>query len=60
MPANHFNIKGLTPQQVLEAREKYGYNRLDYKKKNGFFEALKRIAKEPMVILLLLASCIIS
>ena len=58
MPANHFNIKGLTAQRVLEAREKYGYNRLDYKKESGFFEALKRIAKEPMVILLLVASCI--
>ena len=56
MPANNFNIKGLAPQQVLEAREKYGYNRLNYKKENGFSEALKRIAKEPMVILLLVAS----
>ena len=58
MPANHFNIKGLTPKQVLEAREKYGYNRLDYKKENRFLEVLKTLAKEPMVILLLVASFI--
>ncbi|MEJ7738713.1 MAG: cation-transporting P-type ATPase [Chitinophagaceae bacterium] len=58
MPANNLNIKGFTNEQVLDAKEKYGYNRLDYKKKNGFLDALKRIAKEPMVILLLVASCI--
>ena len=58
MPANHFNIKGLIPQQVLEARKKYGYNRLDYKKENRFLDVLKNLAKEPMVILLMLASSI--
>ncbi len=58
MPANHFNIKGLTPQQVLEAREKYGYNKLNYKKENRLLEVLKTLVKEPMVILLLVASCI--
>ena len=52
------NIKGLTSQQVIEVRDKYGYNRLDYKKENGFLDALKSIAKEPMVILLLMASSI--
>ena len=58
MPANHFNIKGLTPQQVLEARGKYGYNKLNYKKENRLLEVLKTLVKEPMVILLLVASCI--
>jgi len=58
MPANNFNIKGLTNEQVLDAREKYGYNRLDYKKENGFFDAIKSLAKEPMIILLLVASSI--
>lgn len=58
MPSNTFNIKGLTHQQVLESREKYGYNRLQYKKENGFIDALKSLAKEPMVILLLVASVI--
>ena len=58
MPANHFNIKGLTPQQVLEARGKNGYNKLNYKKENRLLEVLKTLVKEPMVILLLVASCI--
>jgi len=58
MPANNFNIHGLTPSQVLEAREKYGYNRLDYKKENPFWEAIKSLAKEPMVLLLFAASTI--
>jgi Ca2+-transporting ATPase len=58
MPANNFNINGLTDQQVLEARKQFGFNRLDYKKNNGFFDAMKSLAKEPMVILLLVASSI--
>ncbi len=58
MPANNFDIQGLDDKQVAEAREKYGYNRLNYKKENGFFDALKSLVKEPMVILLLAASAI--
>jgi len=58
MTSNTFNIKGLTHQQVLEAREKHGFNRLQYKKENGFIDVLKSLAKEPMVILLLVASAI--
>ena len=58
MPANNFNINGLTDQQVLEARKQFGFNRLDYKKNNGFLDAMKSLAKEPMVILLLIASSI--
>jgi len=58
MSANNFNITGLTDEQVLEARKKYGFNRLVYKKENGFIDAIKSLAKEPMVILLLVASVI--
>ena len=58
MPVNNFNIKGLDDKQVLAAREKYGLNQLSYKKENGFFDALKSLAKEPMLILLLAASAI--
>jgi P-type Ca2+ transporter type 2C len=58
MPANNFNIEGLTSEQVLTARQKHGYNRLNYKKENGFIDAIKSLAKEPMVILLLVASSI--
>ena len=58
MPANNFDIQGLTSEQVLAARQKYGLNRLNYKKENGFIDAIKSLAKEPMVILLLVASSI--
>jgi Ca2+-transporting ATPase len=58
MPANHFNINGLTKEQVIKARETYGNNELQYKKENGFLDALKGLAKEPMVVLLLVTSVI--
>jgi len=58
MPSNNFKIEGLTNKQVLDARSKFGYNRLEYKKENGFIDALKSIPKEPMVILLFVASSV--
>ncbi|MBK8846634.1 MAG: cation-translocating P-type ATPase [Bacteroidetes bacterium] len=58
MSANHFNISGLTSEQVVHARAKFGQNKLDYKKENSFLDALKRIAQDPMVVLLLVASSI--
>jgi len=58
MPANNFNIEGLTNEQVILARETYGNNRLEFKRENGFVDALKGLAKEPMVILLLVATLI--
>ncbi|MFN0083670.1 MAG: cation-translocating P-type ATPase [Ferruginibacter sp.] len=58
MSANNFNINGLTNEQVIIAREKYGQNKLQYKKENGFLDALKSLAKEPMLLLLLVASSI--
>lgn len=58
MPTNNFNIQGLSNQQVNEARIKYGSNHLTYKKESVFFDAVIRLVKEPMVILLLIASFI--
>ena len=58
MPASNFNIKGLDDKQVLAAREAYGLNQLNYKKENGFFDALKSLVKEPMLILLLIAAAV--
>ncbi|MFC5623982.1 cation-translocating P-type ATPase [Algoriphagus winogradskyi] len=58
MSANNFNIKGLTDHQVFESRKKHGKNQFDYKKESGFFEAVKSVVKEPMVILLLATSVI--
>tara|TARA_R110001592_G_scaffold254690_1_gene518142 strand:- start:287 stop:2818 length:2532 start_codon:yes stop_codon:yes gene_type:complete len=58
MIENNFNIKGLSDEQVLFSREKYGSNKLYFKKENGFLNAIKSILKEPMVFLLLVASII--
>jgi Ca2+-transporting ATPase len=58
MTANKYNIEGLSNAQVLASRKKYGKNQLDYKKENRFLNALFRIVKDPMVILLIIASTI--
>jgi len=58
MPTKNFNIKGLTNEEVLLAREKHGSNSLEYKKTNPVIDALKSLSKEPMVLLLLVASII--
>lgn len=58
MSSNIFNINGLKPEEVIEARNKFGYNRSNYKKENKLIDAIKNVAKEPMVILLIAASLI--
>ena len=58
MSENNFNIKGLTDEEVSISRKKNGYNILTYKKENGFLEVLKSLVKEPMLILLLVATSI--
>ncbi|MFD2873732.1 cation-translocating P-type ATPase [Mucilaginibacter ximonensis] len=56
MAVNNFNLSGLSNKEVVAARAKYGANSLSFKKQNGFGDALKGLAKEPMVILLLITS----
>lgn len=58
MAENNFNITGLTNEQVIIARNKFGQNKLDYKKESNFLDALKRTIKDPMMILLLVAASI--
>ena len=58
MAENNFNITGLTSEQVIIARNKFGQNKLDYKKESNFLDALKRTIKDPMMILLLVAASI--
>ncbi len=55
---NNFNIKGLNDHQVADAREKHGKNELDFKKQSGFLLAVKSLAKEPMILLLLVTSSV--
>jgi Ca2+-transporting ATPase len=58
MSINHFKIEGLDSKQVEFSREKFGLNKLNYKKENSFLDVLLRIVKDPMTILLLAASSI--
>jgi Ca2+-transporting ATPase len=58
MPINQSTIQGLTTDQLLESRKKFGYNRVEYKKENRFLVTLSKYAKDPMIILLLVASSI--
>lgn len=55
---NNFDIKGLTDAEVLLAQKKFGKNTLNFKKESGTLEAVKSLAKEPMIALLLIASLI--
>ena len=58
MASNQFNFEGLTAEQVLASRKKQGSNKLNYQKENSFFQALKRIVKDPMILLLIIAASI--
>ncbi len=58
MSIANFNVKGLTTEEVLLSRKKYGRNELHYKKENAFFKLITSLIKEPMVILLLVTSSI--
>lgn len=51
-------LSGLTDMQVEQARKQYGANLQGLTDKGGFISSLKDIAKEPMLILLLVA-CVI-
>lgn len=58
LPLAAQGIKGLTSSEVLVSREKNGTNLLDFKKENSILSILKRLAQDPMVIILLVASII--
>lgn len=59
MSIKNHDIHGLTHSEVLEARERYGSNILNFKKESGLLYALiNLLKKEPMVILLLVTSSI--
>lgn len=52
------DIKGLSNQEVADARAKYGKNKLKEHKENAIVAAVKGLIKEPMVVLLLVTSSI--
>ncbi len=53
-PSNH-GIQGLTPQQVVESRAAHGRNEV-LSEKSSFLLTVKKLFKEPMVLLLLVAA----
>ena len=58
MSVSNFNIKGLSQKEVQASREKHGANTLNLKNESGFLYSLKGLLKEPMIILLFVASSI--
>lgn len=49
---------GLTDEQVVQSREKYGKNSLEFKKENFLLSTLKSLFQDPMIVLLLVAASI--
>ena len=56
MNINEQELKGLTFDEVVDFRKKFGINTYNYKRENRFLAFLKSIFAEPMVLLLLIAS----
>ncbi|SFA92384.1 Ca2+-transporting ATPase [Flavobacterium swingsii] len=56
MSVKNFNIKGLTDEEVVTSKMKYGSNVIKHKRQSVFFDALKKFATDPMIILLFVAS----
>ena len=50
------SLKGLSDDEVIQSRRKNGPNTLEHQNKNGFFESLIEMFKEPMFLLLLTAT----
>lgn len=50
--------KGLTKEQIIENRKKYGYNEFSPPEKESFFTRLIDNLKEPMILILLVATFI--
>lgn len=58
MSLETFGSKGLTESEVQASRTKYGLNALEGKPVSGFTNAMLKLVKEPMILLLLAASVI--
>jgi len=53
-----FNINGLSNEEVIESRKKYGNNSISGKKKNTFFKLFFEALGDPIIKILLLALAI--
>lgn len=58
MTKNTFNINGLSTNEVLASRKKHGQNAVILKEQNHFVKAIVKFLKDPMILLLFVASII--
>jgi Ca2+-transporting ATPase len=58
MSVKNFNIKGLSNEEVIASRKKHGENAIVLKEENHFLKAILKFLKDPMILLLLVASII--
>ena len=58
MIENTYNIKGLSEKEVLTSRSEHGENAVIFKEENHFFKSVVNFLKDPMILLLLVASII--
>ncbi len=56
-PPNHL-LQGLSDKEVTQSRAKNGFNSLDHQEKNHFISSLVEMIKEPMFLLLVVATSI--
>lgn len=58
MQKNHQVTRGLSDEAVAQSRAKYGKNKLTFQKESFLLSTLKDLLKDPMILLLLIASSI--
>ncbi len=58
MAPSNYSLRGLSDAEVTQSREKNGFNSLDHQVKNHFITSLIEMIKEPMFLLLLVATSI--
>lgn len=49
---------GLTQEEIINSRKKYGINEIEKKKKESLFQKIFHVFTEPMFLLLILAASI--
>ena len=58
MEKSNHSLQGLSDKEVIQSRKKNGSNSLEHQDKNHFLASLFEMVKEPMFVLLLLATSI--
>lgn len=58
MKQSNHSLIGLSDDEVIQSRKNNGYNSLKHQDKNSFLESLIEMIKEPMFLLLLIATAV--